>query len=346
MGAVFLIASLSDGTKLLAKRAGWSWLARPGEASAALKAALPPITSLLTWIGCAVTAYVVALVLLSWRHKRPRLVLWGLGVLVASTFVLHGLAWVFVLGRFIAKIIGTVIGFVLGVVGWVVTLLNDHLLRPFVGLFEFLLGGFAWVGAALVVAVVLGTAYEARARWVKGVSPALGCAAVLVGVIAGGRWLIGLVPGEFWEEGASIGALVLGWLLAVVVCRVVGRLFLDQIRSGAHAGSGRRGVVMGAIAVGSTLAVLMLVGNVHGTYALYPADVESWARAVLLSDAPKLDATVTLLVIGLCVLGVLRNLGRMRDEPSTAEFRRSLVFTVVGVYLAGGVAGLDKETSD
>jgi hypothetical protein len=346
VGAVFLIASLPDGTKLLAKRAGWFWLARPGEASAALKAALPPVTSLLTWIGYAVAAYVVALMLLSWRHKRPRLVLWGLGVLVASTFVLHGLTWFFVFVRFIVKIIGSVIGFVVSVVGWVVTLLNDYLIRPFVGLFEFLLGGFAWIGAALVVLVVLGTAYEARARWAKGVALVLGVAAVLVGVVVGVRWLIGLVPEGFWREGASIGALVFGWLFAAGVCAGVGRLFLDQIRSGAHAGSGRRGVVMGAIAVGSTLAVLMLVGNVHGAYALYPDHVEAWARAVLLSDAPKLDATVTLLVIGLCVLGLLRNLGRMRDEPSTEEFRRSLIFTIIGVYVAGGIAALDKETSD
>lgn len=345
-----MIASLPDGTKLLAKRPGWSWLEGPGDASAALKAALPPVASLLTWVNYALAAYLAALVLVSWRHKRADLVRWGFGVLVVSTFVLHGIAWLFVLGRFLVGLVVAFVRWVAGLIALVGIVLNEYVIQPIVGLFLFLLGDLVWIGVLIVVVVVLAILGDAWPKQLKRATLIVGVYAlvvgVVVGVVLGLRSLLGLFPGWFWQAVVSIGGTVLGWLLAVVVCWMVGRLFLDQIRSGAHAGSGRRGVVMGAIAVGSTLAVLMLVGNVHGAYALYPAHVEAWARAVVLSDAPKLDATVTLLVIGMCVLGVLRNLGRMRDEPSMEEFRRSLVFTIIGVYVAGGIAALDKETSD
>lgn len=340
VGAVFLVASLPDGTRLLAARAGWSWLAGPAEASAALKAALPPVSSLLAWVGYALACYVAALVLVSWRHRRTDLVGWGLGALVVSTFALHGLSWVLVFARFVAKVIGTVVGFLAGIVVWVALQLYEYLVKPYVGLFG-PLGGLGWVVAVAVVVVVLWVAYEARATWAAGAVWLLGGVGLVVVVVLGVRWLAGLAPAWFWEKGA----VLLGWMIGCAVCSGVGRLVLDQLRSGVHAGSGRRGVAMGAIAVGSALAVLMLVGDIHGAYTLYPSDVENWARAVLLSDAPKLDAAVTVLVIGLCALGVLRNLGRMREEPGMAEFRRSLVFAVVGACLAGGIAGVDRDTS-
>ncbi|WP_439656025.1 hypothetical protein ACSHWB_26720 [Lentzea sp. HUAS TT2] len=342
VGAVFLIASLPDGTKLLAARENWSWLAGPGEASAALKAALPPAGTLLRWVGYAVAAYVVALVLLSWRHRRAGLAGWGLGVLVASTFALHGVAWFTVVVRFLGRMVAAVLGFLFLVLGWVVKLLHTYLIKPLIGLFGPLLGVWAWIGVLVVVVAVLWVAYEARARWARRSARPL----VLVALVMGVVWLISETPAWFWRAAASIGGAVLGWLFAAFVCSMVGKLFLDQIRSGAHAGSGRRGVVMGAIAVGTTLAVLMLVGNVYGAYALYPSSVSDWVRATLLSDAPKLDATVSTVVIGLCVVGVLRNLGVMRPEPSLAEFRPSLLFTIIGVVAAGGVAALDKDTSD
>ncbi|WP_090071668.1 hypothetical protein [Lentzea flaviverrucosa] len=350
LGAVFLIASLPDGTRLLAKRPGWSWLEGPGEASAALKAALPPVASLLTWINYALAAYLVALALVSWRHKRADLVRWGLGVLVVSTFVLHGITWLFVLGRFLVRLFVAFVRGAVGLIALVGTAINEYVIQPVVGLFVFLLGDLVWIGVLIVVVVVLAILGDTWPKHLKRTMLIVGVYSVVVGVVVGIalglRSLFGLISGRFWQVVASIGGTVLGCLLAAVVCWMVGRLFLDQIRSGAHAGSGRRGVVMGAIAVGSTLAVLMLVGNVHGAYALYPAGVEAWARAVVLSDAPKLDATVTLLVIGLCVLGVLRNLGRMRAEPSVEEFHRSLIFTIIGVYVAGSIAALDKETSN
>ncbi|GAA0245037.1 hypothetical protein GCM10010492_50480 [Saccharothrix mutabilis subsp. mutabilis] len=350
LGAAFLVASLPDGTKLLAKRPGWSWLAGPGEAGVALKAALPPVASLLTWINYALAAYLVALVLVSWRHKRPDLVRWGLGVLVVSTFVVHGITWLLVLGRFLVGLVVAFVRWLADLIALMGNVFYDYVIQPVVGLFSLLLGDLAWVGALVVVVVVSAVLGDVWSKQLKRAMVIVGACAVVVGVVVGVvlglRALFGLVPEWLWQPVVSIGGTVLGWLLAVVACWMAGRLFLDQLRGGAHAGSGRRGVVMGAIAVGSTLAVLMLVGNVHGAYALYPADVEAWARAVLLSDAPKLDATVTLLVIGLCVLGVLRNLGRMRTEPGMEAFHRSLLFTIIGVYVAGGIAGLDKETSN
>ncbi|MFC7613781.1 hypothetical protein ACFQV2_09550 [Actinokineospora soli] len=216
----------------------------------------------------------------------------------------------------------------------------------FVDLFRPFLGALAWVGAVVALAVVLGLAFRLGGELLR--IAVLVAVAVAVGfaALAGIGALLGLVPGAFWESVRSVAGAVVAVVLGAFVLATVGRLFLDQLRSGAHAGSGRTGVVMGAVAVGSTLALLMLVGNLFAVYDLYPDSIATWARATVLSDAPKFDAAMTLVVVGLCGIGVLRNLSRMRPEPDPLTFRRSLVYTVMGMITAGAIAALDKATSD
>jgi hypothetical protein len=350
VGVAFVIASLPDGTALLARHDRWTWLAGPAEISAKLKAVLPPVTSLLQWINYALVAYAVALLLVSMRHARVGLVGWGIGVLVGSACLLHVLAWlgviVFAVGGFIVDIFTAVMGFLVGIFSWLGEQLRDALVLPFVGLFKPFLGALAWAGALLALAAVLGGVYLFGAKWARTAAVVTAWVAVAVGVLTGLGWLFGLVPTQFWHSAGAVIGWIFMALVAWFVLATVGQLVLDQLTSSKHAGSGRLGVVMGAIAIGSTLAMLMLVGNIYDVYDLYPSTVAGWARETVLSDAPKFDSAMALVVISLCAIGVLRNLSQMRPEPDLLEFRRSLIYTVMGMITAGAISALDKATSD
>lgn len=348
LGAVFLIASLPDAATLVATHKDWTWLAKAAEWSKSFKNVLPPMTSLLEWINYALAAYAGALFLVSLRHNRASLIGWGIGTAVLSACLLHGLAWVgviaFVVGRFLAMVFFAVMGFFLYIGTWVAHFVYDYVISPLLGFFALFMGDWAWAGLLTAFLVVLAIAVSAE--WLKSAALVVGALALVIGVLAGLSWLISLVPESFWTAVKSIAGTVLGWLLVAFVLAVVGQLFFDQLRSSKHAGSGQRGVVMGAIAVGSTLAILMLIGNVHDAYDLYPSVISNWARGAVFSGSPKLDAVVTLVVIGLCAVGVLRNLVRMRPEPDSEEFSKSLVYTIMGGIAALCVAALDKVTSN
>jgi len=168
--------------------------------------------------------------------------------------------------------------------------------------------------------------------------------AVVMAVITGIALLVGLVPESVGPVVASVFRVVVSTLVVALVLATVGQLFVDQLRSTMLAGSDRLGVLMGAIAVGSTLALLMLVGNVYGVYDLYPDAVAQWAQTSVRSNDPRFDATVTLAVVALCAFGVLRNLGRMRPSPDRAMLGRSLIYTIMGVIAAGAIAAVEKGT--
>lgn len=311
---------------------------------------MPPVPSLLQWITYALMVYAGALLLVSLRHLRPGLIGWGLGILVVSACLLHLLAWVgvtlFVVGRFLARILATVAEFVAGIFVWIAEKVSGGLIEPFVALFEPLLGGWAWAGALGAVLLVFGGFYLFGSEGIRTAVAIAFWVAVLVAFVAGLGWLIGLVPSAFWSTAGAVAAWVFLGLVVLFALVTVGALVIDQLLSSKHAGSGRLGVVMGATAIGSTLAVLMLVGNVHDVYGLYPQMIEDWARATVLSAEPKFDAMMTLAVISACAIGVLSNLFRMRPEPDLFEFRRSLIYTIMGMVTAGAIAAMDKATSD
>jgi hypothetical protein len=53
------------------------------------------------------------------------------------------------------------------------------------------------------------------------------------------------------------------------------------------------GVIMGALSVGSALALLMLPGNAYGAYDFYPPSVAMWADATVRgANAPQFDGGV------------------------------------------------------
>lgn len=135
------------------------------------------------------------------------------------------------------------------------------------------------------------------------------------------------------------------WLLWFCVIAAVGQLFVDQLRGTMVAGSDARGVVLGAIAVGSAVALLMLTGNAFHAYDFYPPAVARWAEsAVLPHTASKFDAAVVLLVIGLSVLGVLSNLFRMRPAPDKRHVRQPVVYTITGTVMGGFLSAVGRAT--
>jgi uncharacterized membrane protein len=124
----------------------------------------------------------------------------------------------------------------------------------------------------------------------------------------------------------------------------VGQLLLDQFKGALHAGKGRFGIIIGAIAIGTSAAILLLVGDVYGFNAWFPAAMSVFVADHLHQAAPILDAVIALLIVSLSVVGVLRNLPRLGDEPSAEEFGKSMVYAVVGVLVSGALIAIGGET--
>ena len=135
--------------------------------------------------------------------------------------------------------------------------------------------------------------------------------------------------------------VVLGVLIAIAT---VGQLLLDQLKGALSAGNRRRGVIIGAIAIGSSIAMLLLVSNVYGTDSLLPGTIAQFCFDFLHLQVPILDAMICLVILGLSVLGVLRNLPRLLTEPSGDDFGKSLVYTAAGVVVAGALAAIGSQT--
>jgi hypothetical protein len=235
---------------------------------------------------------------------------------------------VFHVGAFVIFVLAAVFGFF----GDVAHAVLDFLV--------FVFTSWWWLVPAIIVAGLLVLWRQTAKQWMKPALIGLGFVAG-VGVVLGGLGLLlGLIPESFW---ATLGQVV-GLLLVGLAVATVGQLFVDQLRSTVIAGSGRRGVIMGAIAVGSALAMLMLIGNILDAYSWYPDAMAAWLDFHLQSDgAPNLDTSIALVVVSLSALGVISNLGRLKPEPDLAEFRRSIVYAIVGGIAAIAIAAVAKD---
>lgn len=323
VGVLFLVASLPDSTTALSAQGGWEWLAEPALASQWLDTTLSGLPELLTWLGYAAAAYFAALLVISVRHWRPGLFAIGVVVAVGTAVLLHVLGWIgfvlFKVGAFLVDVVSVVLGFFSDIgraIGEFVAFAFDSTL--WIGL----------LGGLVVLALIL--FYTAK-KWL-GVALLVLVVVVILGVFA---WLGSLVPHTFWPEARDVVGVVFAVLLGLLAVATVGQLFLDQLRSTVTAGSDTVGVAMGAIAVGSAFAMLMLIGNVFGAYSWYPGEIVAWLQTHLQSNGtPNLDIAIALVVVGLSAIGVLRNLVRLKPAPDLAEFRRSLVYAIMGAIAA------------
>lgn len=341
VGAVLVVVALPAATTSFARGFDLPWLVDLAAELQELTGKLPEFGLLTEWIGLALVAYLGALLLVSVRHWRLSLFALGLATLVLATVLLHLLAWTgfvaYHVARFAYLVFSAVSGFLAGLLSPVTTFVRAAVDTVFGAMF----GSWAWLAATIAFALVVALAI----RFGNDFFRVAGVVAGILGLFAGAVHLLSLVPESVWQDILNVAVTVFLWLLWLFVVATVGQLFVDQLRGTMLAGSDARGVVLGAIAVGSALALLMLTGNAYGAYDFYPDVVATWAaNAVQANTAPQFDAAVALFVIGLSVLGVLSNLFRMRPAPEKRHLRQSLIYTIVGTVMGGFLAAVARAT--
>jgi hypothetical protein len=142
----------------------------------------------------------------------------------------------------------------------------------------------------------------------------------------------------------AIFTVVVLWLLWLLLLATIGQLFLDQLRGTVRAGSGQRGVIMGAISVGSVLALLMLLGNAYGAYDFYPDDVAAWADTTVRGvNAPQFDAPIALVLIGFSGLAVVTSLVHLRLAPTARAVGQSLIYAIIGGVIAASMSAASRD---
>ncbi|WP_410600802.1 hypothetical protein [Amycolatopsis sp. lyj-90] len=332
VGAAFLIASLPKRTGELSQTENWDWLAAPASASKWLETTLSGLPDLLTWLGYALLAYLGALLVISLRHWKPGLFLIGVLVAAGTATLPHLLSYVgfvvFHVGAFLADVFIAVAGFF------------SDVARDVLEFLVFVFTSWWWLVPAIILAGLLVLWRPAGKNRVKPTLIALGYLAGAIVVFGGLGLLFGLIPQSFW---VMVGK-VLSLLLVGLAVATVGQLFVDQLQGTMIAGSGRRGVVMGALAVGSALAMLMLIGNILDAYSWYPDAMAAWLRVHLQNDGvPNLDISIALLIVSLSALGVISNLARLKPEPDLAKFKRSIIYAIVGGIAALAIASIAKD---
>ncbi|RLK58841.1 hypothetical protein [Actinokineospora cianjurensis] len=311
-GTVFAAFSLPEGTARLTARDGWGWLHWLADTSAAVNAALPAFPLLLTCLVWATGAFLVGVLLLAVRHRRPAFAAIGLLVVPIAAAGLHAVAWV---GAAVHWAIVTVLPWFRGWDWWVWVLV---------------------VGAGVLVLVVLMTWEDIP----DGL--AITCWLLLwAGYLLVGVGLLLLVPYWVW----TVDFLPLRVLAALVVLHMLGALVIDQLTGTTQAGRGTLGVLSGAIGVGTSWATLLVVSNAWGSHNLYPPIAREWVAGTLLSNnPPQFDALVTLLVVAASTFSVSRNVIRMRAEPTYEQFATSVVYTLYGMAFSTIIASLGHTT--
>lgn len=341
VGGLLVVIGVPRGTASFARARDLPWLADLAGWFSTWTARLPEFPRLVDWVLLALVGYLGALFLVSLRHWRLSLFALGLGTLVLATVLLHLLAWLGFIAVHVAKFGLLVFGAVSGFFAYLLAPVKRLVGGVAHSVFGSLFGAWAWLPTTIAIAVIVLLTIRYGNKFLRWVGIAIGVVGVIIGLV----YLAGLVPTSVWEDVLTVAVvvgLVLLWLLVVAT---VGQLFLDQLRGTMLAGSGNVGVVMGAIAVGSALAMLMLTGNAFDAYDFYPEGVAVWAHsAVLANSAPQFDAAVAVVVVGLSALGVLSNLFRMRPSPLVRHLGQSLVYTIVGTIVGGAMTAVANVT--
>lgn len=307
VGAGFAALSLPVGTARLARRPGWDWLSTPARISARVNGWLPEFAVLSTGILLAVIAFVLAVFVWTVRYRDP----WagGLTLVAAGLSTLSTViaAWLFAIVRGVSTT----------VYSW-----------------------FDWIPWYVVVGLgVIMTIgwFVARVRD-DGWSDAVGFLMFIVlglAMFAGFGLLVLWLAGFWWIR----------LLFVLGLLGDLGRLVIDQFVSTVQVGRGLLGLLMGGIAVGTSLSMLLMISGEWGGHALYPRIVRGWIENWLKSnDPPRFDALVCLVVIGLCSVMVIANLFGDPKELSVFRFARSLTYTFWGMIFSGLLAAVGHRT--
>ncbi|GLZ36662.1 hypothetical protein [Actinokineospora sp. NBRC 105648] len=315
VGALFAAFSLPDGTARLTAGDGWASLRWLAGASAAVNGALPAYSLLLTCLICATGVFLLAVLALGARHREPAFAVIALLTAPLAAAGLHAVAWV---GAAVHWVVRTIGPWVLAASAWV-------------------RGWDWWVWVLLVALGVLSSmAFSSNGPAFVSVLGTVGGVVVSAALSIGlGLLLLGLV----------FKVPFLQFLLALSVLCVFGQLVVDQLTGTVKAGRGHRGVLLGALGVGTSWSMLMVVGDVGGSHALYPQVARDWVANTLMGDnPPQFDAFMALVVVAGSALSVLANVHRMREEPTHEQFMRSVVFTLYSMAFAALIAAIGHRS--
>jgi uncharacterized protein YraI len=370
IGTFYVGLTLPKALITVGKAHEWLTVAGLGERSLAfnqrLSAGLPGFPTLMRFVLWAVLAYLGSLLLLAVRHGKLDLFGWGSVTLALSIAIFHLIAWGGYIAAKIAMLVmwifGTIGGFVAWLFGTIFGFIGKLVLLLTMGIYHLLvqmLGGLWWLVPAILTIAVAGLLFRSQgdAREILKT-----IARVVLFVAAGGavflllRWLwqwIGDWVIAAFEAVASflifVGTLflrLLAGLAVLVAVATIGQLLLDQIQGALSAGRRRRGVIIGAIAIGSSIAILLFVSNIYGVCTWLPSPVTEFATKYLHQPAPLLDALIAIGIVSLSVVGIWRNVPALGEEPTMREFGKSLVYSILGVLLAGALVGVAGQTEN
>ena len=391
VGVIFIAFSIPSALVRFGDNLGWAWVSAIGSTAGGILDDVAGSTAsshylrfgyLWSVLLVGLVAYLAALALLAIRHQQLDLFVAGAVSLAIGTAILNLFAWLVYLFVLLIILIAIVVGWILGVLGIIlkavftfVLFLSGFVVKFFVFIWGLLVAFWAflisspwWILAALLVlALIVFLAVRYREALVAMIQIVV-WSAVIVGGLLLVRWLI-IVLEPLWAFLGRILAVIfqflgvifrfLAFILGYVVVGLVvgyvvygiGAWVMDLFRAAWKSGNGRRGVIIGALAIGMALAFILLETNLYHTdsFPFYPLPALT-AVHFFHQISPVFDIIVALLVVAVSILGVLRNLGKLQEEPDWMEFQSAMVMAglgviiVVGLYILGSAAGGDSSS--
>ena len=366
IGTFYVGLTLPKGLMTLGTEREWMTVARLGEWSLALNQSLAgglvDFQGLMRFIVWAVVLYLASLMFLALRHGQLGLFGWGAATLTISTAILHMIIWG---GYIIAKVVMFVwwlLSKIGGFLMWVVQSIFGFLFGLIAGLYRWideLLGGYGWLAFACLAIVLV--AMVVRSQGSAGdLFKILGKALLFVSgagvVIWVFRWIWPYLEPVIFAIAKFIAAIagflvmlvmrLLAGIVILLAVATIGQLLLDQIHGALSAGRRRRGVIIGAIAIGTSIAILLFISNLYGVSTWLPTPAMEFAGKYLHQPAPLLDALIALAIVALSIVGVWRNVPALGKEPTTQEFGKSLVYSIAGVFFAGALVAIAGQTEE
>jgi|SRR5579859_3639569 len=362
IGIFFCVFTFPKGLTKLGSAIGWSWVQNIGTTAKAILASLfgaSPIAQMASFnflwsaVVIALSVYVVSLALLSIRHGRFDLIGLGLVFLLCGAAILHLLAWFFYIAFIVLGWVFQILSFILGKLGeffgFIFGKLGEFLSFLFGGLFTFVSRNPLWLLALLPIFVGIYFAVRKNEALRTFILWVLGIIGAFVGLYLLGKLFQFLAPflaPIFAFIGHILGIvfhflfyiIFIGFCVCCIICGF-GRLLIDQFTSAWKAGNERRGVILGSLSIGISIAFVLLESNLGNLVRLYPADLPNIiANNLYHGNLPIFDTIIALLVVSVSIVGVLRNLPYLRREPELDEFQSAIIFISPLALLLGILA--------
>jgi hypothetical protein len=367
LGSVFIVFSFPNGVTSLGNLLGWPLMRNIGMRVGSLldgfflgtsgsTQQMARFNNLWLTLGIALLVYLVALTSLSLRHGRFDL--FGLGSLFffIGAACLQIITWIIYLIGWVLYIVFFIVGWIFRILGYIVSFLF-HIIGFLVGgiwwlllkITGFLLGSGWWLFALLLIVIVGYLAVRYRTRVIKPILWILGISGAIYLLIKLFPFLqrISKAIGQFLAPVLAfirhafavifpILILLCKGLLALFVIYGAGALLIDQFKGAWKSGNGRRGVILGALSIGTSLALVLLETN-FGSFVRFPFFPPGLSDPInmIYQRFPIFDIMITLLVVIISIVGILRNLAKLRRGPGWREFQMAMVITTPLAIMVG-----------